>query len=241
MSLLSKSFLKKDEIDSKMKLPLKKESYTVFKKIQDVSDFTKEEVWTYIAPLFIDKYMWMTNGYTPRVRVKLFHTTKYIYLYYHVPEDRITIKYTQFGSDVYKDSCVEFFINPFPESTDEFFNIEFNALGVVLIGIGKPGRGNKRYFFKENEINKIEVISSIKKPLTGYHGKDFWELYSKIPKSIFENSYSKEFTDKACIGNFYKCGDETEFEHYGAWSEIINPTPNFHLAKYFGELLFINK
>lgn len=212
--------------------------YDVIKKNNDVSDFTKEDEWLYIIPLFIDKYKWIKNDYTPYVKVKLFHTERNIYLYYYVLEDKVTIRHKKFGSDVYKDSCVEFFINPFPESSEEYFNMEFNALGVALVGVGKDGDDSKRYYFKKEEIKGLKIISSIKKPYIGYHGADFWRLFVKIPKRIFENYYSKSFTDKVCIANFYKCGDETEFEHYGAWNEIINPTPDFSLTKYFGKLIF---
>ena len=36
--------------------------------------------------------------------------------------------------------------------------------------------------------------------------------------------------------NFYKCGDETEFPHFGAWKEVAVPEPDFHRPEYFGEL-----
>jgi hypothetical protein len=217
---------------------MKRKSYTVIKKLLDTNDFFKKDIWITISPLFIDKYMWINNGYTPRVQVKLFHTDKYIYLYYKVTEDKIKIKYITFGSDVYKDSCVEFFINPFPKYSDEYFNMEFNALGVALIGVGKDGDDTKRYYFKKNEIKELKIISSIKKPMSGYHGAKFWELFIKVPKRIFGNFYSKEFIIKECMANFYKCGDETEFEHYGAWNKIVNPTPDFSITKYFGKLIF---
>jgi hypothetical protein len=129
---------------------MERQSYSVIKKLKDVDEFTKAELWADITPLFIDKYMWVHNGYAPRVSVRLFHTDKFIYVYYLVPEDRITIRHTTFGSEVYKDSCVEFFINPFPESSDEYVNMEINALGVLLIGVGKDGDDSKRYYFTEN-------------------------------------------------------------------------------------------
>jgi hypothetical protein len=215
-----------------------RQRYTVIKKPSEYADFSKMEIWESIPPISIDKYKWMDNKYTPTVRVRVFHTASSIYLYYHVPESRITVKRTSFGSEVWKDSCVEFFLNPFPESSDEYVNMEFNALGVMLIGIGKDGDDSKRYYFKQNEVGGFETISSIKQPVTGSNGSDHWQLFVKVPKGFFEKRYKKTFTDKATIANFNKCGDETEFEHYGSWNEIVNPTPNFHLPQYFGELIF---
>lgn len=217
---------------------MQRQSYSVTRKSEDVSDFTKAEIWTDIAPLFIDSYMWMHNNYAPRVGVRMFHTDRFIYLYYHVPEDRITIRHTSFGSEVWKDSCVEFFLNPFPESSDEYVNMEFNALGAMLIGVGKDGDDSKRYYFKKEETEGFEIVSSIKHPVIGSHGSAHWTLHVKIPKSFFEKRYGRAFTPKKTIANFNKCGDETEFEHYGSWNEVISPTPNFHLPQYFGELIF---
>lgn len=217
---------------------MERRTHTVGKKPGDFSDFTKAEIWADVAPIFIDHYMWLQNGYAPRVAVKIFHTDRFIHLYYYVPEKRVAIRHTAFGSDVYKDSCVEFFINPFPESSEEYVNIEMNALGVMLIGVGKDGDDSKRYYFKAAEAEGFETVSSIKHPVVGDHGAQHWELYVKIPKRFFEKHYGRAFTDKAAIANFNKCGDETEFEHYGSWNEIASPTPNFHLPQYFGDLIF---
>jgi hypothetical protein len=217
---------------------MERQRHTVIKRPEDYTQFTGGEIWKPVAPLYIEKYKWLDNKYTPKVTVRVFHTTNFIYLFYHVPEKRITIKHTTFGSDVWKDSCVEFFLNPFPESSDEYVNMEFNALGVMLIGIGRDGDDSKRYYFKQGEVRGFETVSSVKYPVTGEHGSDHWRLYVKIPKRFFEKRYEKPFTDKSTIANFNKCGDETEFEHYGSWNEIVSPTPNFHLPQYFGELIF---
>ncbi|MGB2869487.1 MAG: carbohydrate-binding family 9-like protein [Bacteroidota bacterium] len=218
---------------------MERKRYSVMKKFEDFGDFTKPEIWSDIPPLFIEIYKWVQNDYAPKVAVRIFHTRKFIYVYYHVPEKRVTIRHTTFGSDVFKDSCVEFFINPFPEASAEYVNLELNALGVMLIGIGKDGDDSKRHYFKKADVEGFETVSSIKKPVVGDHGAAFWTLHVKIPKQFFEKRYGKEFTDKETIANFNKCGDETEYEHYGSWNEILNPVPNFHLPKYFGSLVFV--
>jgi hypothetical protein len=217
---------------------MKRKSYSVVKRPGDVSDFTTAGLWVDIAPLFIETYRWVHNNYAPKVSVRLFHTDKFIYLYYTVPEDRIAIRHTSYGSDVWKDSCVEFFLNPFPESSDDYVNMEFNALGVMLIGVGKDGDDSKRYYFKENEVEGFETVSSVKHAVIGSHGSPDWSLHVKIPKSFFEKRYGRVFADKKTIANFNKCGDETEHEHYGSWNEVLSTTPNFHLPEFFGDLIF---
>ena len=218
-----------------------KKKYTVIKKKNDFADFQNEKLWDDVKSLIIsdESYLWVNNGYKPKVTIKVFHTKKNIYLNFNVFEKKTTIKYTEFGGDIWKDSCVEFFINPFPHLSKEYFNIEINAMGVPLIGVRKYGE--KPYYFKEEEVKDWEIIPSIKEAINGEHGNDFWSLHLKIPKTFFENHYEEKSDIKNGIANFYKCGDETEFEHYGAWNRIENPKPNFHLPHYFGELNFASK
>ena len=220
-----------------------KKKFIVTKKRNDFHNFTIDEVWNNVSQIEINanSYLWKDNRYTPSVIVKAFHTEKDIYLYFKVFEKRINIKHTKFGDDVWKDSCVEFFINPFPKYSEEYFNIEINAMGVPLIGVGEADNDSKRYYFNEEEVKDWEIIPSITEPINGEHGSDYWTLHYRIPKSFFENYYGKLFDVKNGIANFYKCGDETEFEHYGAWSKIESAEPNFHLPQYFGKICFSDK
>jgi hypothetical protein len=70
-------------------------------------------------------------------------------------------------------------------------------------------------------------------------GRSFWELQFRIPFSwlvaCFPNFLPQPGTRMR--GNLYKCGDETAFPHYGAWSRVASPTPDFHRSCDFGELL----
>jgi len=210
--------------------------YVVRKIGSDPEDFNRSEIWNFIEPLEISNYLWLDNSYAPKVEVKLCHSSRFIYVFFRAFEKKIKTRYVRFGDPVFKDSCVEFFVNPFPESSDDYFNFEINAIGTMLIGVGK-GRGRK--YLQEQEAKDIEVVPSVVEPVDGFHGADFWTIHLKIPIRFFEDYYQKSFSlPRHAIGNFYKCGDETEFEHYGAWNRIENPTPNFHLSKYFGNIIF---
>ncbi len=219
---------------------IEKKKFIVIKNKNDFENFTIDEAWNNVNQIEINdsSYLWKENGYTPTVIVKAFHTLNNIYLYFKVYEKRINIKHLKFGDNVWKDSCVEFFINPFPEVSNKYFNIEINAIGVPLIGVRESGCNAKPYHFNEAEVKDWEIISSIKKPINGLHGNDFWTLHYRIPKLFFEKFYNKKMDTKSGIASFYKCGDETEFEHYGAWNKIKSDKPNFHLPQYFGEIFF---
>ncbi len=215
-----------------------KKRYIVNKINSDPNSFVDNDIWEKTNSLKLSNYLWMTNGYTPEVIAKLLYSDHYIYVFFKVFEKKVSIHYTNFGDDVYKDSCVEFFINLFPKKSHDYINIEINAIGALLIAAGKDGDDHKRRYFKKKETEGIEIYPSIKEPVSGIHGADFWTLHYRIPIGFFEDYYREQFTSDEAIGNFYKCGDESEFEHYGAWNRVENPTPNFHLPQYFGKIIF---
>jgi hypothetical protein len=71
------------------------------------------------------------------------------------------------------------------------------------------------------------------------YGADFWALAYRLPLSLFEKYYSGRIAPgRVARANFYKCGDETEIPHYGAWNPVGSPKPDFHLPEYFGRILF---
>jgi len=208
----------------------------VFKKYYDeLADLTNQKIWAGFDELIIDDYRWMDNDYKPLVKIRGFYTDMFIYLFYNVFEDRVTARYTNINDPVFKDSCVEFFINLFPKNKEEYFNIEMNVIGTVKMGYGiKRNRSD----LNPDDVKKIKVLTSVKTPITGVYGNFSWQLYCAIPFSLLESYTGLRFTKMDAIGNFYKCGDETEFKHYGMWNPVNNPKPDFHLPEFFGKFIF---
>jgi len=106
----------------------------------------------------------------------------------------------------------------------------------MYVGFGAIGN---RKILSEDEVNKIQISSTITEQIVGTYGKNNWEIFYKIPLSIFENNYKLKFNSNSAKGNLYKCGDDTKYEHYGTWNYIKSGKPNFHLPNYFGNLVFL--
>ena len=66
-----------------------------------------------------------------------------------------------------------------------------------------------------------------------------WNLEFTIPLSFLRQFFpALELRPGLCIkGNFYKCGDKTAKPHYGCWSPIDLPQPDFHCPYFFGDLV----
>src|SRR5690554_5515580 len=76
--------------------------------------------WQQIEPLYIRHYLWMENTYQPRVEIKVCYTDAALHVQYKVFEQDPTIRYLQMNQPVHKDSCVEFFVQPSPETDERY-------------------------------------------------------------------------------------------------------------------------
>jgi hypothetical protein len=194
--------------------------------------------WQRLPVLTIDHYRWADNGYSPRVEVRLCYSARNLYVFFKVFEPKIKVRFGEFQDPVYKDSCAEFFIDPFPEKGVGYINIETNAIGTVLIAIG-PSRA-RRTPIPQDDLRGFEIATSVKKPLEGAYGAEFWTLTYKVPLALYEKYYGVKLSPgHLARANFYKCGDETDFPHYGAWSPVLCAEPDFHRPEFFGTLRFL--
>jgi hypothetical protein len=193
--------------------------------------------WSSVPVLQVSHYLWLDNGYRPRVDVRLVWSARSLYVHFDVFEARVRVRFVRFQDPVYKDSCVEMFIDPFPEKGVGYINFETNALGTLLAAIG-PDR-ESRTPLSDADLRGFEAVPSIKHPVSGYHGAEFWTLAYRLPLGLFERYYGGKIEPgRTARANFTKCGDETEIPHFGVWSPIRTPRPDFHRPEFFGRLVF---
>ena len=125
---------------------------------------------------------------------------------------------------VWEDSCMEMFLCPFPDRS-EYVNFEINSDGVYLSQYGSV-REN-RTFIKE----LTDIQASVSTNVT----TDGWSLELFVPCSLISEVFGKEFRADKCTvrGNFTKCGDLTEYPHYGSFSALSTPDLGFHNPERF--------
>ena len=174
-------------------------------------------------------YPWDENGYKPKVVYELSMNEDGFVMHITVPESdpkRVKTEHLQF---VHEDSCVEWFVNFMPEKCDRYFNFEVNANGIMNVAFRKD-----RY---DKQLLTLEDIVSlgIKADIYAEH----WEVAYTVPftliqKYIPEYQFEEGMTIRA---NFYKCGDLTEFNHYGVWNPLPLDKLDFHQQEYFGKIV----
>jgi hypothetical protein len=164
----------------------------------------------------------------PQVQVFLCHNNERLKIKFVAFESEITCKETIDNGRIYCDSCVEFFVKPF-EDDKRYINFEINLNGAMIMSIGEDRKNRMPLVFQYK--NKLNVKTCVQ--------KDYWTAEFEIPFLMLKVIYNKSTLTpiKKLYGNFYKCGDETKYPHYGMWNDIDEKEPDFHLPQYFGELI----
>ena len=183
---------------------------------------------------YIQVLNWKEYDYLPKVNFRIGHTGKEIWLKYYVAENHLRARETRTNGEVYKDSCVEFFISPDGEN---YYNFEFSCIGTIHLAYG-PGRNNRKFVDPET-VEKIEIKSSLGgAPFNDKSGNFEWEMMIRIPLEAFAYSNLKTFKELKATANFYKCGDETAVPHYVTWNPVKTENPDYHRPEFFGKAEF---
>ena len=211
--------------------------YEVLRVAADFDPADDSVRWDALPALSIRHYLWLGNGYEPKVEARVGCSDHYLYVRFEVFEKRVRVRHLDFQSPVYKDSCVEMFIDPFPDKGLGYLNFETNAAGAMLLGFG-PGR-HGRVRVPADDLAGFRIQGSVAGAWDGPIREASWTVRYRVPQLLFRKYYADVLRPgTAGKANFYKCGDETEVPHYGAWSPPRVPAPDFHRPESFGSLVF---
>ena len=196
--------------------------------------------WKSIEPVRIKNQMGKDPQFRPYTEVKMAYDQNNLYVIFKV-DDRFVRSVTQeINGPVYGDACVEFFFAPDEELPLQYFNLETNCGGTVLMHYVRKPREEVQPLNPE-DIKQITIEHSmpqvvdpeITEPVT-------WILEYKIPLAILEKYAQITHPGPGVIwrANFYKTANQCSNPHYLTWSFVDHPKPNFHLPQYFGKLVF---
>ena len=221
---------------------MKASSYTIGRinsKMQIDSDWHKP-AWEKIKSLAILNDNGWKSNYSPSTEVKLAYDDATLYMIFRVKDQFVRCVTREFNGPVWQDSCVEFFFSPNPGEPNNYFNLEINCGGTMLMAYRRFSDGN-RMILEIPDLQKIEIAHSmpeiiekeINTPVT-------WTVEYKMPLDILEKyiKISKPENGAVWKANFYKCAEKNSYPHWLSWNKIDFHEPNFHLPQYFGELQF---
>jgi hypothetical protein len=153
-----------------------------------------------------------------------------LYVYMETSETGARAEERGFSGQVYTDSCMELFLMPDPAHSPRYLNWEFNPRGAMYLSLG-----TSRYDREDLRVEQYIKLFQVKAELRN----DGWQLGYRIPLDFLRPYFpAMEWSSGSMMrGNFYKCGDKTSHPHYGCWSPIDLPKPDFHCPEFFGDLI----
>jgi len=192
---------------------------------------------TIIKKHSIDYINWF-NEYPekPVVHFKLVRIKDGLMLKFYVKEDVTRATYTIDNEQVYRDSCIELFIDPSGDGT--YCNFEFNALGTLLLAFGVNRNGKEKAFSEITDgIQRLSSLGII--PFYNLPDKSPWHLTVMIPNTSFWHHSLLSLKGKGVRANLQKCGDDLPVPHFLTWNPIPTPHPDYHKPEHFGTFNFI--
>lgn len=170
--------------------------------------------------------------YRPLTVVTAAHTGNCLYLDFLVRCNYLrAVNYTD-NSPVSEDSCVEFYVQPHPDS-DLYFTFEFNCVGTL--NSARCTSAGQCTPLDEKTLATIRRYASVgTRPFQEVEGSFIWSIVAAIPLDILGISY--EGKPVPIKGNFNKCASATSQPHYLSWAPISTEKPDFHQPQCFGEI-----
>ncbi|MBO4940788.1 MAG: carbohydrate-binding family 9-like protein [Clostridia bacterium] len=170
-----------------------------------------------------------TNGYYPKVEFNVCYSSEGFHVHFTAYEKNPKAIATKHFGMVHLDSCLEWFVVFDPEHCDRYFNFEVNPNGAMNVSFRKDRY--EKIDLTEEDLLMLGIKTEI---FDNYWTADYTVTFDFIKKYIPDYEFKSGMTLPA---NVYKCGDETEFPHWGCWCMVDREKPDFHKPEYFGTMV----
>ena len=203
-------------------------------KTWEVKDYKNQEInWSQVPILEIDEYPWYQKGLKQKTAVQIAIANGNIYIHAKAEDQHIRSRAKNLMDPVYEDSCFEFFITPWDQRSERYFNIEINCMGVLYM-VWHDGPEKRLAITAEQ--SKLVTIESSLEGIEDIGKENGWELNITVPISLLEEMSGYEIKKDIWHGNFYRCGGEAD-DQYAAWNPLEFEIPNYHLPLQFGRFI----
>lgn len=181
----------------------------------------------------IDCVNWPDNfPLAPNSSFRIARSLTHLAIEFYVSGPDLRATFLEDNGHSWEDSCVEFFISP---DGKEYFNIEINCIGSILMGRGSGREG--RAVLPAADVARIIRRSSLERREYNIEGGSHeWSVAVMIPFDLL--GLDGNALPPSVGANFYKCGNLTAHKHFVSWSPISIEKPDFHRPDFFGTLEF---
>jgi hypothetical protein len=217
-------------------------SYSVGKmqKQPQIDGNWHKKEWKNSKPLAIQNYMGNIPAFRPAVQSRMAYDDQHLYVIFKVEDRYVRSVTTATNGPVWRDSAVEFFFSPEAAHPENYFNLEINCGGTLLMHFNDRSR-KKSISLDPEDLKQIAIAHSLPKTVDPeMAGPVTWTIECRIPFSLLTKyaEITKPSSGVKWRGNFYKIAENSSNPHYITWSQIDQPKPNFHVPESFGTLEF---
>ena len=211
--------------------------------VQQPFSMWSDTAWQRAAVAAVDQFSPESSAHRPITLARVMYDDAFLHVRFDV-SDRFVIAHAKANQDaVFKDSCVEFFVQP--HGNGGYFNFEFNCGGTMLASfIEDPVRtadGFRKFQRIDSALlDQMAISHTLPKRIDVEITEPIdWKLSASIPLALLQHYAGdvKPQPGDAWRCNFYKCAEANSHPHWAAWSPIGSEL-NFHLPDRFGELFF---
>lgn len=180
----------------------------------------------------IKNYPWDSTGYRPKTFVTLGYDDEGYKVHFVSYETKLKREQnTHNHPDIFRDSCMELFMQFAPETDENYINFEINPNGAVYCALTT----NRENYQKvaPSIIDTLDVKIKIH--------DDRWEIDYYISKEYIQNLVPtyKHKVGNVIRGNFYKCAEKADDVHYGCFNNIEWEEADFHRPEFFAEFKLV--
>jgi|SRR5665213_709991 len=183
-----------------------------------------------------------SSAHRPRTHFRMLYGPNNLYGVFKVEDCYVRCVRQNYFDDVWKDSCVECFLQP--RADCGYFNFEFNCGGAFLCCYITDWRLKNGWFTEAVRLpftigGKVQIKTSLPRVVEPeITGPITWTLQFSIPIELFEEYLGPlgPLRDQTWRGNVFKCAEEISHPHWVSWSPIKQL--NFHQPHCFGVLHF---
>lgn len=201
-------------------------------------------VWGAAERMPIAHFHARSSDHRPRTEAALLYDDECLHAMFRVADAYVRSVHTTYDSDTYKDSCVEFFVQPDPRGG--YFALEVNCGGAFSLRyIEDPTRTSNRFarwrMVPAELAARIQVSHSLPALVEPERpGRLDWWVEWSWPFAVMEAFCGpfRPVSGRSWRANAFKCGDDTSHPHWASWAPI-GEALNFHQPVYFGGVQFV--
>jgi hypothetical protein len=202
----------------------------------------EEPCWQQAEKLEVASFRREGTNHRPQTSARLLYGARGLHGIFRVQDRYVRCLRMDYNDSVWRDSCVEFFVEP--RANRGYFNFEFNCGGAFLCShIINPERtpeGFKKWTRVPAKLGQsIAVHTSLPRRIEAeIQDPIVWTLSFFIPFGLFEHYLGPlgDPSGQVWRGNFFKCADESSHPHWASWAPIDEF--NFHRPNCFGVIRF---